>query len=189
MTYVVTLTGHRPNKLGGFNSRNPLQMRLRNALSEKLQSAVSHHDDVVVISGLALGWDTWGALECMRLNIPFVGAAPCRAQESRWPTSAQQTYRRLCEAASVEHAIALNENGPGDVLTREGGVVFVHDGTYPGPWCMQARNIWMVDRANAVLSCFDGSSGGTANCVEYARGHGVPVLNIDPVDHHPKVLA
>jgi uncharacterized phage-like protein YoqJ len=45
---------------------------------------------------------------------------------------------------------------------------------------MQIRNEWMVDRADQVIAIWDGTSGGTANCVEYATKMNKPILRIDP---------
>lgn len=45
---------------------------------------------------------------------------------------------------------------------------------------MQIRNQWMVDRADQVIGIWDGTSGGTANCLEYATSKNKPILRIDP---------
>lgn len=37
------------------------------------------------------------------------------------------------------------------------------------PAKMQVRNMWMVEYSDAVLALWDGTTGGTGNCVEYAR--------------------
>jgi uncharacterized phage-like protein YoqJ len=34
---------------------------------------------------------------------------------------------------------------------------------------MQVRNEWMVDHCNDLLAVWDGSDGGTGNCVRYAQ--------------------
>jgi uncharacterized phage-like protein YoqJ len=39
----------------------------------------------------------------------------------------------------------------------------------------QDRNIRMVDLSDKLAAFFDGSSGGTANCVRYARSKGHPI--------------
>jgi uncharacterized phage-like protein YoqJ len=43
---------------------------------------------------------------------------------------------------------------------------------------MQRRNEWMVDRADKLVALWDGSWGGTFNCIEYARKKGVPFDNL-----------
>jgi uncharacterized phage-like protein YoqJ len=36
---------------------------------------------------------------------------------------------------------------------------------------LQKRNEWMVDHCDLLIAVWDGSEGGTANCVRYARHH------------------
>jgi hypothetical protein len=43
---------------------------------------------------------------------------------------------------------------------------------------MQPRKVWMVDRADIVLALHRGVSGGTANCIEYAKGLGKAIQNV-----------
>jgi len=45
---------------------------------------------------------------------------------------------------------------------------------------MQARNTWQTDKADKLLAVFDGSSGGTGNCVKYAKSKGKTIILIDP---------
>jgi uncharacterized phage-like protein YoqJ len=49
------------------------------------------------------------------------------------------------------------------------------------PEKMQVRNMFMVDNANGILAMWDGTPGGTRNCLEYARSVGRPVLNLHSV--------
>jgi uncharacterized phage-like protein YoqJ len=39
-------------------------------------------------------------------------------------------------------------------------------------WAYQLRNEFMVDAADVLAAFFDGSRGGTFNCVQYARSVG-----------------
>ena len=48
------------------------------------------------------------------------------------------------------------------------------------PWCMNVRNHYMVDHSDRVLAVWDGSSGGTKNCIDYAKEKMVPVDFILP---------
>ena len=52
-------------------------------------------------------------------------------------------------------------------------------------WCailrqMQLRNIWMVDRSQYIIGVWDGTEGGTANCIEYAKKKDINILIIKP---------
>jgi uncharacterized phage-like protein YoqJ len=72
----------------------------------------------------------------------------------------------------------------GQALAHAEKVVDVTDyDNYPGAWVYQKRNEWMVDHAQMVIAVWDGSSGGTANCVKYALKQGKRVWQINPATH------
>ena len=165
--YYIAFTGHRPNKLGGYDDTSPKRVALRNKIEETLQRAVDVHSkmyEIVVISGGALGVDQDAARVARRMNIPFIVAQPCKNHESKWFEESKIKYRKMLE------------------LARE--VVLVSNGTYDelGAKCMQDRNIWMVDHCNVLIAVWDGSSGGTANCVNYAKSVNKPIVYINPND-------
>jgi len=45
---------------------------------------------------------------------------------------------------------------------------------------MNERNIWMVDNCDFLISVWDGTSGGTKNCVDYAISKKKDIIRIDP---------
>jgi uncharacterized phage-like protein YoqJ len=98
---------------------------------------------------MAQGFDTWAAETCIDLGIPFVAALPCDGMEQTWPLPSQERFRVLLHKAKEIHVVS--------------------PGPYK-PWKMQRRNEWMVDHCTRLVACFDGSSGGTYNCLEYAAG-------------------
>lgn len=111
-----------------------------------------------VICGMAQGVDTWAAETCLALGIPFVAAVPCDNMEKPWSRPTQERFRRLLKQACE--------------------VVVVSPGPYK-PWKMQKRNEWMVDHCSRLLSVFDGSLGGTYNCLAYAAQIGRETHAID----------
>lgn len=149
---ILAATGHRPDKLGGYND-----VEAENALRLLAHRYLIKLKPVLVISGMALGWDQRVAEASMLAGIPFVAAIPFYGQESKWPARAQAVYREII-AQAVETKI-------------------VSPGGY-APEKMQIRNRWMVDHANKMLAMWNGSPGGTANCIEYANIRGVPVDNL-----------
>lgn len=140
---IVAFTGHRPDKLGGWDPLHPIVGRVRKGLRD----ALAREWPTQAICGMALGVDTWAAETCVELGIPFVAAVPCDDMESRWPLPSQERFRCL---------VALAQE-----------VVVVSPGSYQ-PWKMQRRNEWMVDRCNRLYYVHDGSPGGTYNCLAYA---------------------
>lgn len=140
---IVAFTGHRPDKLGGWDPLHPVVERVRKALRDELARNWPTH----AISGMALGFDTWAAETCVELGIPFVAALPCDGMEQAWPLPSQERFRALLHKAKEIHVVS--------------------PGPYK-PWKMQRRNEWMVDRCTRLVACFDGSEGGTYNCLAYA---------------------
>lgn len=151
---IAAGTGHRPDKLGGYGAAADRRLTLfaRSVLGVVRPSGV--------ISGMALGWDMALAEAALDLGIPLLAALPFRGQEARWPEASQARYRGL--------------------LARTFRVEVVCEDGYSA-WKMQARNEWMVDRCHVLLALWDGSSGGTANCVRYARRVERPRLDLWPL--------
>ena len=151
---VIAFTGHRPNKLGGYG-----QSPTRDLIEKRLRSLLDALKPSKCISGMALGFDQWAAQICIDLGIPFVAAIPFKGQELKWPCKSQSAYLVL--------------------MAKAIDVKVVCEGPYAA-WKMQERNKWMVDQADEIIACFDGSPGGTANCLAYARLLGKTIHIIDP---------
>ena len=141
---VLSVCGHRPNKLGGYRTPNFVYDAVVEGLDKKL---IELKPDSVIL-GMALGVDQWTAELCLRNEIPFIAAVPCDGYESLWPQFSQVEYRRLLREASAIHTIC-----PGGY--RHG--------------VLETRNQWMVDNSDSLLAVFNGTASGTGNCVRYAR--------------------
>lgn len=148
---VLAGTGHRPDKLGGYGAD------VAKRLVDLARAALTKYHPDEVISGMALGWDTALALAAIELGIPLTAAVPFEGQERKWQPEQQDLFRAI--------------------LARATNVVIVSAGGY-GAWKMQVRNEWMVDRATGVLALWDGSTGGTGNCIAYARTREVEIVNL-----------
>jgi len=143
---VLAGTGHRPEKLGGHTevARQKLVAFARDQLAHYNRNGSIGK----VVSGMALGWDQALAEAAVALDIPVLAAVPCEGQDSTWPPHARRRYREFLEQRGVT-------------------VHVVCPGPYK-PWKMQVRNEWMCDRAQYLLGLWDGTDGGTANCMRYA---------------------
>ncbi len=154
MDYLTTacFTGHRPQKIGGYDKRHPLRVAVRERLRQAIGVAVAQGYRTF-ISGMALGVDQEAAEIVVTLRdagvcpIKLVAALPFVGQESRWPAASQTWWNYL--------------------LARADHVEMVSAGTYSA-YKMQTRNEWMVDRSRLVIAVYDGTSGGTKNCLDYA---------------------
>lgn len=139
----IAVTGHRPDKLGGYNTPNPMY----DLVVKGLYDTFSYYKPAYVITGMAIGTDQWAAELCVNMGIPFIAALPFDGQEKKWPPKAQAKFHLL--------------------LTKAAQKFIICPGEYE-PWKMQKRNEWMVNTAHMVVAVWNGSSGGTANCVGYA---------------------
>lgn len=143
---VVAVTGHRPNKLGyDYPLKSPLCIAIKN----RLQQEIDKLKPDVMISGMALGVDTIWAKLAIQNYIPLVAAVPFTQQDTSWPMQSRHYYTYLLSMA--EHVV--NVTGKSDYR----------------PQYMQQRNEWMVDHCNHLVAVWDGSPGGTGNCVKYAK--------------------
>lgn len=153
---ILAGTGHRPEKLGGYTAQAARDLKI--VAKAHLQYLI-RRDNVEIISGMAQGWDQALADACIEMGIRWTAAIPFEGQASVWPDGAKRRWERLVEKANK--------------------IVVVSEGPY-APEMMQTRNIWMVDNADGVIALWDGSVGGTKNCVKYAEKVGKPVTNLYP---------
>jgi uncharacterized phage-like protein YoqJ len=155
---VYAVTGHRPAKVGGYSDESDERLL---AFAIKTLGALPEYPKIEfsVLTGMAQGWDQAIARACVALHIPFDAAIPFPNFEALWPYKARQRYLDLLKKSRESHIVSQG------VYTAEK---------------MDKRNRWMVDRCDKLLALWDGSSGGTHNCVKYAKRHGVEVVNLWP---------
>jgi uncharacterized phage-like protein YoqJ len=149
---VINGSGHRPNKLGGY------EVDTNERLIALARQELIAWQPSRVISGMALGFDQALTQAAIDLSIPFDAAVPFPGQEQYWPFGAQRYYSDLLKKAATVNIIS-------EAYSRE---------------AMQLRNVWMVDRSNRVLALWNGTPGGTADCLAYARSIGRPITNVWP---------
>jgi uncharacterized phage-like protein YoqJ len=167
--FFVAFTGHRPDKIGGYNASAPKRIWVREQIQAQLERGLAKHGEKLwVITGGALGVDQDAAEIAHEMGIPFTVMIPCVEQEAMWPREAKQRYYQMLEVASE--------------------VVQVSDKTYAeDKFCMQRRNMEMIDCADIVIAVWDGSTGGTKNAVDYAEESGLKIIFIDPNDFDAEV--
>lgn len=149
---IIAGTGHRPDKLLGYT------VAAENTLIGFARYHLAQLAPEKVISGMALGWDQALAQAALDLRIPLIAAVPFDGFGAKW-------------ARSSAYACTV-------LLCRADEVHIVSD--TPGAAALQKRNEWMVDRADAMLALWDGSWGGTFNCLEYAKKRRVRAINLWP---------
>lgn len=160
---IIAITGHRPNKLWGYNLDNLKYQQLHDHLYQLLQEYNPTH----CISGMALGTDTIFAIAVLRYkqhnpdkNIKLECAIPCRDYSSKWSEKDKKLYQTIIKQVDI--------------------VTLVSDEEYK-PYLMQKRNEYMVNKCDLLLAVWDGNEqGGTYNCVQYAKKQGKDIKIINP---------
>ncbi len=155
---IICGTGHRPNKIGGYgDAAHKKLIRVAEDYLWKL------HPEKV-ISGMALGWDTALAEAVLNINImqpdmniSLVCAVPFQGQEIMWIPESQIKYKKILGLANEIKYVSP----PGYEIYK-----------------MQVRNEWMVDNSDMVLAIWDGSKGGTYNCIQYAKRKNREIINV-----------
>lgn len=122
----------------------------------KIKDALVSVDVDSVYCGMADGYDLWLADEALAAGIPVIA---CRPWANHY--SSDKLYDYVIEHATDIINVSESEE-------------------YPGPWAYHNRNHYMVDSATHVLAYLDPNtkSGGTYQCVKYAKSKGKPVRNI-----------
>ena len=146
----LMITGHRPDKLGGYGMDSATVAHVEKEL-RKIVSALDPATDTA-ISGMAQGADQLFVKICFEFGIRVSAYIPFTGQDSRWPKKAQDEYRALlrrCETVTTCTPHASKD-------------------------AFNLRNALMIRAADAAIAVWDGSRGGTGNTVSMLRLADVP---------------
>ena len=163
---AVGITGFRPQKLPwGYNSECPAEIALRKDL-EKTMNELYDRGYRDFISGMALGADTWFAIETLYLPEARLHCyIPFRGQEHQWQPDEQDEFHDLLHEA---YKVKYFAKGYSKRAYLE-------------------RDMAVVDDSDIMIAIWDGvTTGGTQHTVEYARKVGVPLIILNPIDYWEK---
>jgi uncharacterized phage-like protein YoqJ len=150
----VSGTGHRPDKLGGYSKE--VQTKLVRFLTIVLTQTKVFYPIYEVNSGMALGYDQALCYACRAVGIKYNAHIPFEGFESKWTSESKREYYSLLDNANkvkvVCSAYSLS--------------------------AYQKRNESLVNDGDLILALWDGSYGGTRNCIMYANKVGKKVSNL-----------
>jgi len=152
---IVTGSGHRCSYFPGkYDEKHPWAVDLK----ERLSNWIFENKPSLIISGMALGYDTFLAEEAVRQKIPFDAYVPFPSQSSNWPQSSKARYLNLLGYAR-ETIVTSDKYSNAAFLERD---------------CQ------MVDACDLILALLDPkvSKGGTYHTVSYARKKNKEVINL-----------
>lgn len=155
MKLKIAVTGHRPDKLGGFNNVEGFK-----AIRRNMKEILGSYDpkDITAISGGALGIDQFWIEVALHLSIPVIAALPFKGYDAKWPIASRRIYTNLLASCKE--------------------VKYICDAGYE-PSKLQRRNEWMVNNCDLLVAYWNGTPGGTANCVRYAESITKEILKVN----------
>ncbi|HHX68342.1 MAG TPA: DUF1273 family protein [Gallicola sp.] len=176
-------TGHRPDKLaGGYNWYHPENIELGNVIKTQVVELIENYGVYRFICGGALGVDQMAFAICHKLkktypNLHLILAIPFKNQDCVWKNKTDlqryvQQKQQADEIIYVDELCDLRYKIDADVPK----------GDYH-PHKMSRRNEYMVDHSQYIIAIWDGSKGGTGNCVRYAKqaiGYQRMIIRINP---------
>lgn len=157
---TCSFTGHRPEKLPwGFDEADPRCTALKIMMEQQLRrlcDAGVHR----YFCGMAQGTDRYFLEILIRLKAEYPltleAAIPCPSQPNAWSREERERYYILLEECDRIHQLS--------------------DHYYPG--CMQHRNRFMVEHSDILMTVYDGTPGGTATTVAYAKARGLKIISL-----------
>ena len=170
---TVSFTGHRPHKLGGYDM-DENNLSIIDPKNKIIEGIAAKTEETVIdligkgydrfISGGALGFDitAFYVVNKVKQRFPHVKnivAIPFELQYIKWSPAYVYRYNQMLSLADEKIYVDLLSN----YMDKS-----VDIGAFSVLKMMQ-RNKYMVDNSSIVIACWDGTSGGTANCVGYAK--------------------
>ena len=152
----ISLTGHRPDKLAGYDLNDPFYGRLRQRLIRIIERSLDNYELVECHSGMALGADTvWAQaiVKCQQKyghnRIRFIADIPDEKQPSRWISKADRDrWKELVDQADEIRQYAHQNVGR----------------SYA--YILNQRNIGMIKACDILIAVYNGdATGDTANGV------------------------
>ena len=153
---IMGVTGHRSNKVH-WNGRSAYNKQVYDRLVRLAEAALKFYEPEMVYTGMALGFDQACAQACKNLEINYTAVIPHSDQSKLWPEHSRLYYDYLVSNATNQ-------------LTLATGPFHVHH--------MTDRNQYLVDHSQTFLALWDGSNGGTADCVRRATKKNIPIYNV-----------
>lgn len=167
---IISITGHRPNGLPkeyGYNLNNEAWTKLKEYIEATIEECYKYatpNEELTLVTGMALGVDTafWEVAAKLRKNnqnIRIEAALPFVGQEKKWTEKSQKQYKKM--------------------LSESDKVTIVSEGGF-ATYKMMARNRYMVNKSDIIIAVICKETGGTAQCIKYAKEHNKLIIEINP---------
>lgn len=168
---LCTFTGHRPAKLPFQGENDPCCFRLRAAMGKAVEESyrLGYRD---FLCGMALGVDTWAAIEVLKLkythpDVRLYAAIPYMNQSAGWYGWEKDRYDDILKLCERVYVVC-------QAPSRQAPLI---------------RDAFMVKHASRMIAVYDGSpTGGTAATVRMAKKKNLDTVYLDPNDFLPNLF-
>ena len=150
----LVVAGHRPPALGGYED-NPVAEGVRRQLARILAAKREMHPDLVMLTGLGLGAEQFGAEAAAQAAVPYVAVLPFPGHDQVWPGPARERYRRLLEGARSQ--VLLQAKTP-DTKQKVAGA-------------LARRDAWLARHAHEAVVVWDGEDAAVGRQVRSLQDH------------------
>lgn len=161
---TVFVTGHRPNKLNGYKPEDnkKLLWKINSVVEECIKDGFTFF-----VAGGCIGIDNWFSQIVLKQrekhpHISLLIFVPCKNQSNRWNEKDKEIYDTI--------------------LGKADAVIMVSEEEYK-PYLMMERNKAMVNVSAKGICVWDGTKGGTGNCVKFAEKSNKQLIFINPNDY------
>ena len=182
----ICFTGHRPNRLFGYDictKGNQWICQQTYDIILEITEREGYDQEYVFYHGGALGYDNFSfeviqklKLDYPRLKVKQVIAIPFKKQYIKWNESDILDYFAQMDLA--DEVIYVDKQLGYRTPNQKEDIYYSSK--------MTMRNLYMVNHSDIVIGCYDGSKGGTYNCLEMARDKGREIIIINPKDYIDK---
>lgn len=146
---TCAVTGHR-NVEKNFEKLN-LEKEFINLIAQGVN---------MFLVGMAIGFDTicFNVLKKIRekSSIKIIACIPCKDQDAKFSDSQKKEYKEMLNSA--DDRVIISEK-------------------YTS-YCMQKRNVFMVDNSQFLVCYLRDNKGGTFNTVNYAKRKNIEIINV-----------
>lgn len=158
---IVSFTGPRHFKIGCETIPNDTYKHICSSIKNLLIELAPEK----IISGFAQGVDLWAASIALSLDIPVVAAIAFDEQSKSFEPLYKKQFDKLLEFST-------------EVYIDK----YYHEGVF------QDRNEYMVDNSDKLIAVYNPTlgSGGTLNCINYAKQQNKEIIYIDPFENQEK---
>lgn len=159
----ISATGHRPPKLGGYAPCEK-HRAIRRHMRDLLIKLKAEHGEVTIYSGGANGIDQFWMEVGHHLELPVVAILPFPGFDKLWPETGRKHLASLlakCKEIRYTHAESITDK-PQAVKA------------------MMDRDLDLVNACELLIAYWNGTKGGTAHTVGFAKTAKRDILIFNP---------